>query len=121
MQTRLMTCRRRLWLAAQLCVLAMPLVLGGCDKQYTDRFGVTHYDLSHDEVLDLQAHDIADEGAGMLDKLVVGDLSSVDQIQVNNSIGPNIQGPVAGTGFISGSSSPPSFCTPPCGTFIIPP
>ena len=53
----------------------------------------------------------------------MGDPNSTlyDWNPVNASTGPNIQGLLAGTGGVAGTSSSPSFCTPPCGTFIIPP
>ncbi len=139
MQTRSMTGRRWLRLAVQLCVLATPLVLGGCDllnlyhHQYTDRFGVTHYGLTPSQVDDLRISDLAAQQqenqihakANATPSLpgYMGDPNSTlfDWSSVNASTGPNVQGLATGLGFIAGSSSPPSFCTPPCGTFIIPP
>ena len=134
MQTRLMTGRRRLRLTAQLCILATPLVLGGC-QDYTDRFGVTHYGLTQFDVSVLRSNDLAATETAAQNQIhaqanatpslpgYMGDPNSTlfDWSSVNASSGPNILGLAAGTGFISGSSSPPSFCTPPCGTFIIPP
>ena len=138
MQTRSMTARRWLLLAAQLCVLATPLVLGGCDT-YTDRFGVEHVG-SFDAMQALADEDrIAAEKAekaaqaesarqdaqaarqAQLDE--ARDSTLFDWTSVNASSGPNIQGLATSLGIAAGAgglpSSPP--CLPPCGVIVLPP
>ena len=133
-----------LWAAS----MGMTLFLGGCDYSYTDRLGVTtHYSSQMDQFQAQQAdqaarareqaqqltpatpqqeqqfqeyartHSIYDLG-GMGPATTPDPGSGVDW-QTFGTIGPNINGPASlGVQIVS---SPPSFCTPPCGTFIIPP
>ena len=101
---------RWMLLAAQICVLAMSLALGGChDQTYTDRFGIDHYGLSSDQVDQLRAQDAAAEVQRIYDQTLYGDVLNDGQMSVNVSSGPNISLPAPPASV----SSPSPFCTPP--------